>query len=120
MIRILAQILKFPADKNFFALFAVFSLAAGCTVRAAGAVLAAVNRDFALCTVLRIGGIVRTEIQMSAVLADKAVIRFVVAHVFHSADLSLKGMLLTRFVIVRLNESGLPIFFEPAVVARLS
>lgn len=87
MIRILAQILKFPADKNFFALFAVFSLAAGCTVRAAGAVLAAVNRDLALCTVLRMGGIVRTEIQMSAVLADKAVIRFVIAHVFHSANL---------------------------------
>lgn len=87
VIRILAQILKFPADKNFFALFAVFSLTAGCTVRAAGAVLAAVNRDFALCTVLRMGGIVRTEIQMSAVLADKAVIRFVIAHVFHSANL---------------------------------
>ena len=32
-------------------------------------------------------GIVRTEIQMSAVLADKAVIRFVIAHVFHSANL---------------------------------
>ena len=57
---------------------------------------------------------------MSAILADKAVIRLVVAHVFHSADLSLKGTLLTGFVIVRLNESGLPIFFEPAVVARLS
>ena len=87
MIRIIAQILKFPADKNFLALFAVFSLAAGCTVRAVGAVLAAVNRDFALCTVLRMRGIVRTEIQMSAVLADKAVIRFVIAHGFHSANL---------------------------------
>ena len=32
VIRILAQILKFPADKNFLALFAVFSLATGCTV----------------------------------------------------------------------------------------
>ena len=57
---------------------------------------------------------------MPAILADKAVIRFVVVHIFHSAELSLKGTLLTGFVVVGLNESGLPIFFEPAVVARLS
>ena len=38
MIRIIAQILKFPADKNFLALFAVFSLAGNCPGKCVAAV----------------------------------------------------------------------------------
>lgn len=38
VIRIIAQILKFPADKNFFALFAVFSLAGNCPGKCVAAV----------------------------------------------------------------------------------
>ena len=51
LVRLLAHLLKFPADGDFFSPVLIFCLAADRTVRTERAVFAAVNRDFSLCTI---------------------------------------------------------------------
>ena len=70
---VVIRILVRPSRQKFLCA-AVFSRAGAAGSRA---VLAAVNRDFALCTVLRMGGIMRSR--CLPFLQIKAVIRFVIA-----------------------------------------
>ena len=50
-VRLLAHLLKFPADGNLFSSVLIFCLAAGRTVRAVRTVFTAVNRDISLRTI---------------------------------------------------------------------